>query len=88
MLKKSASIAVCTLALSFAVFASKEPASAALTEGKLHSIGRGESMRLKDVDRRGDHTRKTSVPEPGSLLAFGTAMLMGATVLRRKSIAR
>jgi len=96
MVKQTASIVVCLLALSLAAFADRETKTlgsrqisvradvASVNAERVHANagGRGNG-RLHKVDRD-DPPGKHSVPEPGSLLVFGMVMLMGVSTLRRK----
>ncbi len=97
MVKQTATIFVCLLALSLAAFADRGTQNlvsrqvsvradvASVNADRVHAnAGWQGNGRLHRVGR-GDPPRKQSVPEPGSLLVFGAVMLMGVSTLRPKS---
>ncbi len=103
MVKQTATIVVCLLALSLAAFADRGAqnlgsrqvsgsADVVSNSNRVHANasweGNGQLHRIGHGDPPGKHNDppgKHSVPEPGSLLIFGTVMLMGVSTLRRKS---
>lgn len=76
MLKRTTTIAGLLLALSLCTFATPTPPPCTITGPGPSNIARPSTV--------GDCTPSKAVPEPGSLLVFGTGLLLGVGFLRRK----